>query len=153
MSSDNQIAIRRLAAYLLFVALLAISPAVSFSADATDADGARKVAEAFDSLFDNNQARQAWTTYVSQYFRDRVTEEAFVAQLSIFRSNFGGPPTSPRQLIQTQSGTDPATGQPVYSLRYKVQFPNVQVYQDLTFIKEGASGWKLAGIFFNPVPP
>jgi Protein of unknown function (DUF4019) len=118
---------------------------------AGDEEDARKAAQIFNSRFDANQMNQLYADFAGEFIRSKVTKDAFVSQLTVLRSQLGGPARE-RTRIQQTSGPEPTTGQLGYSFRYKATFPMAVVYQDLTLIKEATGSWKLYGIFFNPVP-
>jgi len=105
----------------------------------------------FNALFDNNSMNMLYDRFAGQYMSARVNKDVFVAQMSAVRNQLGGAPSS-RHLIQEQLSTNPSSGLPLVGLRYKVTYPNAQVYQDLTLEKEAGGLWKVYGIYFNPVP-
>jgi hypothetical protein len=126
-------------------------PFYSVTASADDSSDAVSAARVFNSDFDADKINELYNVFAGQLVRSMVTKDAFVSQLSVMRSTVGGS-ASARTTIQTQSGTNPSTGQPMFSVRYKVQFPATLQYEDLTLIKEASGMWKLYGFYLNPVP-
>lgn len=114
-------------------------------------DSARSAVRRFHTLIDGNEIRKIWQELVGRFLRDKVTEEAFVSQLSIFRANFGGA-AKDRTLVQQQSGKDPASGLALTSFRFRILYPTASVYEDTTWGDDNNEA-KLFGIYFNPAPP
>jgi Protein of unknown function (DUF4019) len=119
-------------------------------AHSMDADDAKQAAKTFNAEFDANRMNQVYDDFAGQFARSLLTKAAFVSNLTVYRSNFGGGATK-RTTIQEQFGKTP-DGKDLFSIRYQVVFPNATVYEDLTMMKEAPGGWKMYGIFFNPVP-
>jgi hypothetical protein len=128
-------------------AALVLICSLSFAADY---DEVKQAAKSFNAEFDSNHMNQVYDDFAGQYTRSLLTRAAFVSNLTVYRSNLGGGATQ-RTTIQEQSGKTP-DGKALFSIRYEAVFPNITVYEDLTLIKEVPGGWKMYGIFFNPVP-
>ena len=115
-----------------------------------DADDARQAAKSFNGEFDANHMNQVYEDFAGQFARSLLTKDAFVSNLAVFRANLGGG-AKERSTIQEQSGTTP-DGKALFSVRYRAVFPLATVYEDLTMSKENPGGWKMYGIYFNPIP-
>jgi hypothetical protein len=128
-------------------AALVLICSLSFAADDDDA---KQAAKTFNAEFDANHMNQVYDDFAGQYARSLLTKAAFVSNLTVYRGNLGGGATQ-RTTIQEQSGKTP-DGKALFSIRYQAMFPNISVYEDLTLIKEVPGGWKMYGIYFNPIP-
>ena len=95
----------------------------AFAADETEA---RQAAQLFNSRFDANKLPEIYDQLTGTFMRSRITQDAFVAQLIVWRSQFNTPATT-RSLLQQQSGPDPATGRPLFSFRYSAQYPSAKL--------------------------
>jgi hypothetical protein len=135
-----------------FISALGLLTLVTRVARADDAQEATQAAKRFNSELDANHINQIYDNFAGKFARSKMpNKDAFVSQLSVLRSTLGGAALS-RTTVLEQSAPDPGTHQLLYSIRYKAAFPAATVYQDLTLIKENPGGWKLYGIYFNPVP-
>jgi hypothetical protein len=144
---------RGAAMLILSVSILASSLSTKMEAQGNDRDHAESVAAGFLKAFDQGDLRPAYREQVGKSFKQAVSEEAFVAQFSIARSQLGGP-GSGRQVIDEKSLTQlPNTPQKgtFYFFRYKSRHPVGNVYEDIYLEKEGQD-WKVLGLWFFPAP-
>jgi hypothetical protein len=114
-------------------------------------DPAEAIALDFLHGIENGKAQDAYRSDVGQFFKQRVTEAAFVSQMVIMINQLGGPASTRELVYQRDFDFDPMSGArgTFRAYRYKSAYPMTNVYEDVTVIKE-PSGWKVGGIFFNP---
>jgi hypothetical protein len=136
----------------LWASILMSSLAVCVEAQGSERDRAESAAVGFLKAFEQGDLRPAYRERISQSFKQQASEEAFVAQFSIVRSQFGGP-GSGRQLIDerplSQIPNTPLRGT-FYFFRYKTQYPAGKAYEDIYLEKEGDGAWKVVGSWFFP---
>ena len=135
----------------IFIFWLIAVPNFNGRATADDRNDALQAAQNVNSELDANNLNQIYD-HSCDLIRSQVTKAAFVSQLSISRSTFGGASKTSSTIMESNN-LDPASHRPVRQFRFLVQYPAALVYEDLTMFKDTSDAWKLCGIYFYPAPP
>ncbi len=122
----------------------------------SERDQAELQAKAFLKGFGLGEYRRIYRSYLGRRFRDAVTEEAFVAQYSLVRSQVGGGGSDRRLIDERAMGMVPGPQGPIHGsfhfFRYKTRYPVGNVYEDVTLEDEGGGAWRIVGCFLFPAP-
>ncbi len=147
MSIEGEVPVGTRRLFILAVMLVGMLSAAPVEAQDT---AARQLARQFLSLIDQGQSPNAYRL-CAQYFTSRMTEDAFSAQISVWRAQLGGPAQQRNLVQESVMDRDPQTGQPmtINFFRFRATFPNGSVIEDVTLIQEGGQ-WKVAGIYRFP---
>ena len=97
--------------------------------------------------------RLLWDTQISQFFKDLMTEEAFVANMSMGRSQLGKLVGS--KIIDVQyTEHDPASGYKgnIYSTTFLNAYEIGGFYERIVVLKESDGTYRLSGIWGSPAP-
>lgn len=120
---------------------------------ADETDDARAVALNILETLEQRKNAEVWETSVSTWFKDKMTREAFLANMTVIQSQLGGKGTG-RHLIQQNTSDSNAqygyTGK-VYSFMFGTRFPAANVYEMIVMMKEG-NAYRLSGINYTPNP-
>lgn len=123
------------------------------AARADDIGDAKAAGSSILVKLEQGKNKEVWNDDVSTWFKDHMTEDAFLANMVMIRAQLGAP-GSGRTLIQ-QNKVD---GMPmynykgnIYSFLFKTSFPTVNVYENIVIAQE-AGKFKLMGINFVPNP-
>lgn len=96
---------------------------------------------------------EVWQTHVSDWFKSKMSKDAFLANMTIVQSQLGGEGSN-RQLIQQSTADgDPGTGYTgkVYSFMFSTKFPGSKVYELIVLIRED-DAFRVSGINYTPNP-
>lgn len=139
-----------------FLATLLVSLATMFistTAPAADIDDARSVAVSILNTLEKKKSAAVWEQQVSSWFKDKMTRDAFLANMTFIQAQLGGV-SSARNLVQQNfSDGDPKAGYKgeVFSFTFTTTYPTSKVYENVILIREEGK-YKLSGIFFVPNP-
>ena len=101
----------------------------------------------------NQKYKIVWDKYTSQWFRTKVTEDAFLANMSMGRAQLGVIQKS--SLVSSDHSTsDPATGYQgdIYAFTYRDKYSVGEFYERIVLIKEPDGQYRMSGLFGSPVP-
>jgi hypothetical protein len=141
---------RTFARYLsIFAMLLLCESKVAFAQEAV----AQKAAEDILRSFDNGQFKTVWDQKVSQYVKERTSEDVFLSSMSIGRPALG-------KLIDLTSvgrdhfSRDPTTGYEgdIYGITFRSKYTSGEFYERVVVVKDADGIYKLANISGSPVP-
>lgn len=123
------------------------------TASADDISDARKSAVDILIKLEQGKNTEVWESNVSNWFKDRMTRDAFLANLTIIRAQLGGPGVDRKLVQQNQADGDPVSGYKgiVFSFTFSTMLPGAKVYEMIVLIREGNS-YKLSGLNFLPNP-
>ncbi len=141
--------ISRLVIVGLCICLL-LTAAVSL-ADQTDE--ARAVAMTILQKLEQKKNSEVWESHESNWFKERTTKPAFLANMTLIQSQLGGI-GSHRELVQQNlANSSPQVGYrgEVYSFMFATTFPSANVYEMIVMIKEDST-YRLSGIQYTPNP-
>jgi len=94
-----------------------------------------------------------WDEKVSQWFKKQVTEDGFLANMSMGRAQLGSMQST--SLVSSEyASTDPSSGfrGDIYALTFRSKYANGELYERIVVIKDIDGQFKLSGIFASPVP-
>jgi len=123
------------------------------TASADDMSDARKSAVDILIKLEQGKNTEVWESSVSNWFKERMTRDAFLANLTIIRAQLGGPGADRKLVQQNRADGDPASGYKgsVFSFTFSATFPGAKVYEMIVLIREGNS-YKISGLNFLPNP-
>jgi hypothetical protein len=126
----------------------------SFAARADDAQGATQAAEQILQMVADNRLNTLWDTRVSKFFKDRVSREVFLANLSQGRASVGGARLSSRMVDVTYANQEPQSGYKgdIYYCRFLTKYPSGDFYETLVLIKDPDGQFRLSGMGAAPAP-
>jgi hypothetical protein len=142
--------LKKVIAAAFFVWLLCMS----FAARADDAEQAARAAQQILTLIADNHLNALWDTRVSKFFKDRVTKEVFLANLSQGRATVGGARLSSQLVDISYANQDGQSGYrgDIYSCRFLSRYPGGDFYESIILIKEADGQFRLSGMFAAPAP-
>lgn len=121
---------------------------------ADDMSDARIIAISILSKLEQEKNVEVWEKDVSEWFKERMTKDAFLANMTLVRTQLGSSPGVDRKLVQqNRADSDPSFNYKgdVFSFMFSTTFPGARVYEMIGLIREGTS-YKLSGIRFIPNP-
>ncbi len=130
--------------------LVLCSEGVTF---ADDADEARAVAMNILKQLEQKKTMDVWSNYVSNWFKRKTTEKAFLANMTVIHAQLGGTGTDRDLIQQGKADGDSQSGYQgtVYSFLFGTTFPMAKVYETIVLIIEDNT-YRLAGINYVPNP-
>ena len=131
---------------IMAVALLWQAPAC-----ADEISDARAAAVSALERLEQRKNSDVWQSDMSDWFKDRMTRAAFLANMTVIQAQLGGP-ASGREIIQQNKAPGMAgyTGE-VYSFTFETSFPAANVYEMIALIREGGK-YRVSGLNFVPNP-
>ena len=141
---------KRFIAIGLFLSLLC----ASFSARADDTEQATLAARQFQKMVSENKLNALWDTLVSKQFKEQVSKNTFLANLSQGRASVGGPFESSELVDVTYNNPQPETGYKTefYACRFLTTYPAGKFYESFFMVKETDGQYRLGGVFSAPAP-
>jgi hypothetical protein len=141
---------KKIIAAALFVWLLC----TPFAARADDAEQATQAAKQILTLIAENRLNTLWDTRISKFFKDRISKEVFLANLSQGRASVGGARSSSQVVDITYVNQDPQSGYKgeIYFCRFLNKYPNGNFYESVVVIKEPDGQFRLSGISAAAAP-
>jgi len=120
-------------------------------ARADDMSNARAAAVSTLEQLEQRKNSDVWKSHMSDWFKERMTRAAFLANMTVIQSQLGGP-ASGREIIQQSKvpGMAGYSGE-VYSFTFETSFPAANVYEMIAVIREGGI-YRVAGLNFVPNP-
>lgn len=133
---------------LLFLFVL---PEVS---TANDTDVAKAASDNIMLEISQGNYKAVWNKHVSSWFKSKITQDTFLANLSLGRTTLGKRINSKLNIIDVAyAKNDPATGYQgdVYAFTYKNEYVGAVLYERVVVINEDGNGFKMAGFWPTPV--
>ena len=142
-----QLMLTSVASVFISLALLSVPAA---AAEQQDAEAAAK---AIISSLDGRQYKKLWDAQTSAFFKKQVSEDSFLANMSMGRAPLGKLLNS-RFIDVSFSQHDPATGFQgrIYAFNYLNTYAAGKFYERIVVVKEPDGQFRLAGIWGNPAP-
>ena len=127
--------------------------AICLPALADDLDEARASGVKVLRKLEQRKRKDVWDSDVSDWFKQRMTADAFIANMTVIQAQLGGVASGRKLIQQNKAEGDVAAGYKgsVYSFTYGTTFPVTAVYETIVLIKENGS-YKVSGINFVPNP-
>jgi len=96
---------------------------------------------------------EVWESDVSDWFKERMTRDAFLANTAIAQAQLGGSGTDRKLVQQNQADGDPRSGYKgqIFSFMFATTFPGAKAYEMITLTREGGA-YKLSGLNYVPNP-
>jgi len=113
-------------------------------------DDARDVATIILQKFERKQNRALWKEHVSNWMKNKMTEEAFLAEMSTVQAQLGGT-SSDRKIVRQTSAPIPGSGYSgtVYAFTFSASFPSAKAYEMVFLIREDGE-YRISGIRYSP---
>lgn len=120
---------------------------------ADEMSDARSVATQILSKLDQRRNAEIWDSEVSNWFKARMTRDAFLANLTMFQAQFGSPGAQRKLIQQSQSQGDVQSGYKgaVYSFMFSATYPVAKAYEVIVLIREDGK-FRISGLYFQPNP-
>jgi hypothetical protein len=135
----------------IWVFLVAILAADVVCAD--DISDARAVGITILRKLEQRKNAEVWQSDVSEWFKEKMTRAAFLANMTMIQAQLGGPSLD-RELVQQNQADGNAQhnykGQ-IFSYTFATTFPAAKAYETIVLIREGGA-FKLAGFNYVPNP-
>ena len=135
---------------LMLAAILTVSAQVARAADSDEAArAARQILAALQAL----QVEQVWDAQTSEFFKSRVSRDAFVATVTAGREPLGEPGRSDF-LQMTTADADEATGYEgtIYAFSYRNAYDAGVYIERIVVIEDPDGEFRLSGLWGAPVP-
>ena len=120
---------------------------------ADERQSATKAARDIVSALSDRKFIQIWDTQMSQFFKDRITKDSFLANMSIGRSQIGNLNSS--KIVDVRyTERDPASGYEgkIYSFTFLNIYAVGKFYEQIIVIKENDGIYRLSGLWGSPAP-
>lgn len=136
-----------------FILPFLLSLMLGFPAAAAELDDARAAAVSILQKLEQGKRKEVWKSDVSDWFKQRMTEDAFLANTTVVNAQLGGAGTGRKLIQQNQADGNAMSGYKgaVYSFMFGTTFPMAKVYEQIVVIREG-NAYKLSSINFVPNP-
>lgn len=125
--------------------------AFCIQARASELDDAYNASEKIIDLIGDGKYDTVWNSYISPFFKSRMTEDSFKSNLALGRQTLGARKT--KKIIDKQHTIgDPTSGYQgsVYAFNYKNSYASVTLYERVVVINQDGKGFKLAGFWVQP---
>ena len=136
-----------------FILSCLLSLLVCWPASAAELDDARALAVQILQKLEQGKRRDVWASDVSEWFKQRMTEDAFLANTTVAQAQLGGVSSERKLIQQDQAEGNPTSGYKgiVFSFMFGTTFPVAKAYEQIVLIKEGGA-YKLSSINYVPNP-
>jgi hypothetical protein len=123
-------------------------------ARADDAVDATQAAKQILTMVAENRLNALWESQVSKWFKDRVSKDVFLANLSQGRMSLGGARLSSQVVDVNYTNQDVQSGYKgdIYYCRFLNKYPAGSFYETVVVLKEQDGGFRLSGLFAAPAP-
>lgn len=137
-------------AIFCLVILIPLSIAI---AHADETDDARRVAVEILQKVEQKKNAEVWQQDVSNWFKERMTKAAFLANLSVTHSKLGGTGSDRTIVQQNTADGDPQSGYKgaVYTFTFATTFPSMKAYEIIVLIRENGT-YRISGMNYLPNP-
>lgn len=137
--------------FLISLALLMSLVYQPVLADQTDE--ARAVAIDILKKIETKNNSELWQNHVSDWFKKKITRDAFLANMTITQSQLGGIGAGRTLIQQNTADGDSQTGYTgkVYTFLFATTYPLAKVYEMIVLIRENTD-YRMSGIYYTPNP-
>ena len=114
---------------------------------------AQKAAEEILRSMSDGKFKQIWDNKVSKFFKDRTTENVFLANMAMGRPQLGK--LLSLQRVSTQHlNQDPGSGfqGDIYFVLFRSAYTNGEFFEHIAVVKDADGEYRLSGINGAPVP-
>jgi hypothetical protein len=120
---------------------------------AQDIDSARAIAVSILAKVEQRKNSDVWDNHVSNWFKQRMTREAFLANMALVQGQLGGAGTGRKLVQQNLSDRDPQSGYTgqIFSFMFATTFPAAKTYEMIVLIREDGA-YRMSGLNFIPNP-
>lgn len=136
---------------LWFVVLALLFTAKTSLADPQD--DARSVAIDILQKLEQKKSNEVWDLHVSNWFKERMGKDAFLANMTVIQSQLGGKGTRRDLIQQSTADGSPKDGYSgnLYSFMFATKFPTIKVYEMIVMSRED-NVYRLFGLQYTPNP-
>jgi hypothetical protein len=137
-----------------FRAVIAITAALTFGGPAqAQESAARASAQGIIKRIAAKEYSQLWDSLVSDWFKQRITKAAFIANMTMSRSPIG-PLTQSSILQASHLDIDQTTGYKgdIYTFMFENIYSNAKFYEQIVVIREPDGTYRLSGLQGAPAP-
>lgn len=94
-----------------------------------------------------------WSSGISDWFKERMTRDAFLANMTTVQAQLGGIASERKLVQQNRTESNPPTGYtgPIFSFMFATTFPAAKTYESVVMIREGGI-YKVSGLNWIPNP-
>lgn len=94
-----------------------------------------------------------WSSGISDWFKERMTKDAFFANMTSVQAQLGGVASERKLVQQNRTESNPQTGYtgPMFSFMFATTFPAAKTYESVVMIREGGV-YKVSGLNWIPNP-
>lgn len=119
---------------------------ITVKRDDTNVDLARVVGIAVLQKLEQRKNEEVWQSHVSDWARNKITKEAFLANMTMIQSKLGGMGSDRELIQQSVADVNVATGYKgeTFTFLYSTSFLTGKVYEKVLLIHEGNT-YQLAG--------
>jgi hypothetical protein len=114
---------------------------------------AQRAAEGIITDLGSQKYKTVWDNDTSEWFKGKLSEDAFLSNMSVGRSQLGIMQKS--SLVSSDHSTsDPATGYQgdIYAFTFRDKYPVGEFYERIVVIKDRDGQYRMSGLFGSPVP-
>jgi len=114
---------------------------------------AQKAAETIVNALGTQKYSLLWSQYTSQWFKSKVDENVFLANLSMGRAQFGQ--IQKISLVSFEHATsDPVNAfqGDIYAFTFRDKYPIGEFYERIVVIKDTDGQFRMSGLFGSAVP-
>lgn len=125
------------------ICAMALVPASALGQEAA----ARQAANTIIQLIAAKKFAELWDVHVSDWFKQRLTRDAFLGNMALGRSMIGQLTSS--NVVQTQHSTfDPGSGYSgdIYTFMFLNTYSNARFYETVVVIKEPDGRYRISGL-------
>jgi hypothetical protein len=135
------------------VCIFLLSFIISNIAYADEMSDARASANTIFRKLEQRKNAEVWESDVSDWFKEKMTRDAFLANMTITEAQLGGSSTDRKLIQQNQANGEPRSGYKgkVFSFLFDTTFPAAKVYEMIVLIRERGA-YKVSGINYVPNP-
>jgi len=134
--------------WVIIISVLTLNYGV---AEATDQNDATNAATSILQSIHGHQFEKLWNVQTSQWFKEKTTEDSFIANLSLGAQQVGAAQDS--KLVDiSYSRSDPATGfvGEIYACTYITTYSVGKFYERVVVLKENDGKFRLSGLWGSP---
>lgn len=94
-----------------------------------------------------------WGSGISDWFKDKMTKDAFLANMTTVQAQLGGVATERKLVQQNRTDNNPPSGYkgPIFSFMFATTFPAAKTYESIVMIREGGM-YRVSGLNWIPNP-
>lgn len=150
IKKDNAMITRRSASGAFFFLIPFLTSKIAHADEMSDA---RASGTAILHKLEQRKNAEVWDSDVSDWFKDKMTRAAFLANLTMIQAQLGGIGAHRTLVQQNKADGVPGSGYkgPVFSFIFDTTFPAAKVYEMIVLIPEHGT-YKISGLNYVPNP-